>query len=232
MNSKPPAANKPAGLFVAFEGGEGSGKTTQAQMLRDSLAALGYTVIFVHEPGTTILGHYLRSYLKSKQPISLRAELLLFEAARAQLVTDEIKPALARGYTVVADRYSASSLAYQGYGRRIDIGDVSTLNDFATGGVAPDLTFLLDLPPQQALHRVNPQMALDLHESQSQPSRADDPGQRRFEELPAAFHQRVRNGYLQIAGQHPNSWLTIDANLSQEEIALQTLAAVQNHLNP
>ena len=218
-------------LFVAFEGGEGTGKTTQAHMLRDSLVELARTVIIIHEPGTTNLGLYLRTYLKSKQPISPEAELLLFEAARAQLVADEIKPALARGYTIIADRFAASSLAYQGYGRGIDVRDVSTLNDFATGGLTPDLTFLLDLQPHQALTRVNPQMALDLHHNQPQPSRAEDPGQRRFEELPAAFHRRVRHGYLQLARQHPGTWLLIDANLPQEQVAFQVLTAVRNHLD-
>ena len=128
------------GAFIALEGGEGSGKSTQAQMLLERLTASGTTSTLVHEPGTTPLGHHLREYLKSKQRIDRDAELLLFEASRAQLMSEIIRPSIRRGVTVVADRFAASSMAYQGYGRRIGAEHVRTLNDFATRGLYPTST--------------------------------------------------------------------------------------------
>ena len=152
-----------AGLFVAFEGCEGSGKSTQAERLYQRLLQLGEKAIVVHEPGSTQLGTYLRQYLKSKLPLTKETELLLFEAARAQLVADELGPRLGEGYIVIADRFAASSVAYQGYGRRIDIEAVQRLNDFATAGLTPGLTILLDVGPSEGLRRVGePQLRMAL----------------------------------------------------------------------
>ena len=209
-----------AGLFVAFEGCEGSGKSTQAERLYQRLLQLGEKAIVVHEPGSTQLGTYLRQYLKSKLPLTKEAELLLFEAARAQLVADELGPRLGEGYIVIADRFAASSVAYQGYGRRIDIEAVQRLNDFATAGLTPGLTILLDVGPSEGLRRVGePQlrMALDPTEG-AEVGRQDIEGHRRFEDEPLNFHTRVRDGYRQLAEADPEGWVTINAALTEDQV--------------
>jgi dTMP kinase len=207
-------------LFVAFEGCEGSGKTTQAELLRDRLSEYGIPSSLVHEPGTTALGSHLRNYLKSQLPLNKKAELLLFEAARAQLVTDEIQPSLEKGHVVITDRYAASSLAYQGYGRKINRKLIQTLNEFATSGLNPDLTILLDIDPAEGLRRVGaPQLALPIEQDDStELGRLDVEGHRRFEDQPLNFHTRVRAGYLSIAKQQGDSWLVIDARKSESEV--------------
>ena len=209
-----------AGLFVAFEGCEGSGKSTQAERLFRRLLELGEKVTMVHEPGTTQLGAYLRDYLKSKRPLTKEAELLLFEAARAQLVADELAPRLREGYVVIADRFAASSLAYQGYGRRIDLEAVRRLNHFATGGLSPGLTVLLDVGPAEGLRRVGePQLRLALDPGESaEAGRQDLEGHRRFEDAPLTFHTRVRDGYRQMAEADPEGWVTIDASLAEQQV--------------
>ena len=119
-------------IFVCFEGVEGSGKTTQAQILQDRLNAENYKVVMVREPGTTPLGQHLRDYLKSSQPLSSKAELLLFAAARAELVGTTIKPNLDAGISIIADRFEASSMAYQGFGRKLSKKIINTLNNYVT----------------------------------------------------------------------------------------------------
>lgn len=218
------------GRFIVFEGCEGSGKSTQAELLRAGLLEQGRRVILVHEPGSTSLGQYLRSYLKSKQPLTKESELLLFEAARAQLVADEIRPALEQGYIVIADRFAASSLAYQGYGRRMDLELVRRLNDFATTGLSPHLTFLLNIDPAEGLRRVNPQLSLGLGAETAAPGRQNVEGQRRFEDQPLNFHKRVQDGYLKLAESGPERWLTIDARLPEEEVRRQVWHGVQDML--
>ena len=150
-------------VFISFEGGEGSGKSTQAELLRDAMIAANRRATLVHEPGSTSLGEYLRRYLK-EESVSLtgQAEVLLFSAARAQLVAEQLRPLLEQGTNLVADRYADSTLAYQGYGRELDLEMVRGLNAFATDGLRPDLTFLLDLSPAVGLARVQPQLALDM----------------------------------------------------------------------
>ena len=142
-----------AGLFIAFEGGEGAGKTTQSRLLVERLAELEIPCLPVREPGGTELGEYLRGYLKSDRPLTREAELLLFEAARVELVTSQILPALEDGQVVVADRFYGSTIAYQGYGRGLDLEVIASLNHFATKGRGSDLVFLLDLPPDWAIQR-------------------------------------------------------------------------------
>lgn len=208
------------GLFVVFEGGEGSGKSTQAERLHQRLQDSGHHALLVREPGTTSLGLYLREYLKSKRPLTLESELLLFAAARAQLVAEEIRPALDRGINVVADRYTGSTVAYQGFGRGARRDVIDFLNDYVTSGLAPDATFFLDISPEEGLHRVGSlqlRLALSPEES-SGIGRADDAGQRRFEDQSLGFHHRVRRGYLQLAGSSP-SWYTLDARLTQDDLA-------------
>ena len=214
------------GLFIVFEGGEGSGKSTQAERLLQRLAESGNRAVLVREPGTTALGLYLREYLKSKRPLTLESELLLFAAARAQLVAEEIRPALDRGITVVADRYTGSTIAYQGFGRGIKQDVIHYMNEYVTGGLEPDITFLLDTDPSEGLNRVgSPQLQMALMpEDTAEVGRADVAGHRRFEDQSMAFHNRVRQGYLEVAKNTPG-WLTIDAGLPIEELADQVWLA-------
>lgn len=211
----------PTPIFVSFEGGEGAGKTTQAEILHKRLWNADIPAVLVHEPGSTSLGRHLRDYLKSKHPLSKEAELLLFEAARVELVAEKIKPSLDNGFSVVADRFEASSVAYQGYGRKIDLQVIHYLNSFVTKGLSPNITFLLDLDPAEGLRRVgNPQLALPL-EPDNVPDigRQDVEGHRRFEEQPLEFHRRVRNGFLALARDNPERWVVIDATLPAEGIS-------------
>ena len=211
----------PGPIFISIEGGEGAGKSTQVDALHQRLWNAGIKANKVHEPGSTPLGWYLRDYLMSKRPLSKEAELLLFEAARTELVINEIKPQLAGGFTIIADRFEASTVAYQGYGRRIDLDVINRLNSFATQGVFPDLSFLLDLDPAEGLRRVgHPQLTLPLEPDENrQPGRQDIEGQRRFEDQPLQFHTRVRKGFLDVATESPERWVVVDASRSAEEIS-------------
>jgi dTMP kinase len=189
-------------LFITFEGGEGSGKSLQAQALHRKLNRLNVPVILVHEPGSTPLGERLTRLLKWAQStdISPLTELMLFNASRAQLLNEVVRPALKAGKIVICDRYSDSTIAYQGYGRKIDIDTIKNINEIATGGLKPDLTVLLDIPVSEGFARKTGQTP------------------DRFEKEAQAFHQRVRKGYLRLAGEEPQRWLVIDASLPKEKI--------------
>ena len=218
-------------LFIVFEGGEGSGKSTQAERLQERLLGEGRPAVLLREPGTTSLGLYLREYLKSKRPISLEAELLLFAAARAQLVAEEIRPALRNGVTVIADRYTGSTVAYQGFGRGAKREVVDYVNDYVTGGLIPDATFFLDIEPEEGLHRVgSPQLRMALSPEESAGlGRADGAEERRFEDQSLAFHNRVRKGYQELARTSPN-WHALDARLSPDELAERIWSVVEGVL--
>ena len=196
------------GWFIALEGGEGAGKSTQAEALLKRLLESGVPAISVHEPGTTPLGLHLRTYLKGKQRIDAGAELLLFGASRAQLMTEVIQPNLKLGTSVIADRFAASSIAYQGHGRGIALDRVRAVNDYATGGTYPDLNILLDLPPEAGLARTK-------GETEPPEDAADN---RRFEDQPMEFHRRVRQGFLVQAGAEPERWTVIDAKMTPERV--------------
>ena len=211
-------------LFVSFEGGEGSGKTTQAQMLAQRLQRDGAWSMLVREPGTTPLGWYLRDWLKRQdrkdRTISHGAELFLFAAARAEFVSKVLSPALdEQNRVIIADRYADSTTAYQGYGRQLPLADVAIINRLASRDVMPDLTFLLDCSPEEGLKRVGSvQTRLPLEPSDSSHSgRADQEGAR-FEEESLEFHRRVRSGYLELVRQEPDRWCVIDATQPVEEI--------------
>ena len=216
------------GLFIVFEGGEGSGKSTQAERLYQGLTEARQPALLVREPGTTPLGLYLRDYLKSKQSLTPQSELLLFEAARAQLVADLIRPSLEQGTTVIADRFTASTIAYQGYGRRLSREVIQYLNGYVAEGLTPNVTFLLDIDPEVGLHRVGkPQLQLALEpDTLVEAGRADVEGHRRFEDQPLAFHNRVRRGYLELAEGNPN-WHILEARLTENELAEQIWSAVE-----
>jgi dTMP kinase len=190
------------GLFVAFEGGEGSGKTTQARLLAIWLREQGYEVVTTHEPGATKIGMRLRALLldRAHTGLSSRAEALMYAADRAEHVQSVIEPALARDAIVITDRYVDSSLAYQGAGRGLLNTEIERLNRWATGGRMPDLTVLLDMPPEAGLSR--------------RTVSAD-----RLEAEPLEFHRRVRAGFLTLARAESHRYLLVDATQSQEDIA-------------
>ena len=199
------------GLFIAFEGGDGAGKSTQAAILENALRQQGLRTLLLHEPGSTTVGDYLREYLVAKQPISSLAELLLFEASRAELVRERIVPATEEGTVVICDRFSGSTVAYQGYGRGIDLETIDTLNDIATQGRFPDLTLLIDVDPLVGLGRINSrllQLALPL---------SDAPD--RFEDEELAFHDLVRRGFLRQAETNAKTWRQIEGNRSIDEVS-------------
>ncbi|MBN1643481.1 MAG: dTMP kinase [Dehalococcoidales bacterium] len=189
-------------LFITFEGGEGSGKSLQAKALYRKLCLLEISAILVHEPGSTPLGEKLTRLLKWGRAtnISPAGELMLFNAARAQLVTEKIKPALESGKVVVCDRFADSTTVYQGYGRGLDIQGIKTINNIATGGLKPDLTILLDISVEEGFARKSGQE----HD--------------RFEKEDKDFHQKIQKGYLKLAKEEPERWLIIDASLSEEKI--------------
>lgn len=189
------------GLFVAFEGIEGSGKSTQSKLLKRRLAGAGYSVTLAHEPGGTPSGERIRRLLKRGPDIPPITELLLFSASRAALVESVIRPALRRGEVVICDRYIYSTLAYQGYGRGLPLDTVRRLNEIATGGLLPQLVVLLDLPPEVGLAR-KPRGPAD-----------------RFEQEHQEFHERVRQGYLKLAMEEPACWLVLDASASRASLA-------------
>ena len=189
-------------LFITFEGGEGCGKSTQARALYRRLAASGISVLLTREPGGTPLGEETRRQLKRARdlPISPLAELFLVAAARAQLVREAIRPSLERNIMVICDRYTDSTLAYQGYGRGVNLEAIRRVSDIATGGLSPDLVVLLDIPVEVGL------------------ARKKVTGRDRFESAGAAFHQRVRRGYRTMARADRKRWLTVDGALSSREI--------------
>ena len=220
-----------AGLFIAFEGGEGAGKTTQSQLLAERLAELSVPSLLVREPGGTDLGEYLRGYLKSERPLSREAELLLFEAARVEVVTLRILPSLESGETVIADRFYGSTVAYQGYGRGLDLGVVTSLNGFAAMGLKPDLTILLDLSPEVGLKRTNTYQTSFMEDATGglAPLERTREGTR-FEDLDLEFHERARQGFLSQAEADPEHWRKVDATQAVDAVSWDVWRAVENIL--
>jgi dTMP kinase len=194
-------AHGPAGLFIAFEGGEGVGKTTQARLIAIWLREQGYDVVTTNEPGATKVGMRLRALLLDTAQVGMspQSEALLYAADRAEHVAKVIDPALERGAVVITDRYIDSSLAYQGAGRGIPTADIARLNSWATDGRTPDLTVLLDMPPEIG---------------RSRHARSAD----RIEAEPLDFHRRVRTGFLVLARAEPDRYLVLDATTPTEEI--------------
>ncbi|MEW5919432.1 MAG: dTMP kinase [Bacillota bacterium] len=180
----------PAGLFLTLEGPDGAGKTTQARLLQERLQALGKEVLLVREPGGTAVGEIIRGLLLDPRypEMTVACEVLLYSAARAQLVVEQIRPALARGAVVISDRYWDSTLVYQGLAGREDLAMIQSINFWATGGLAPHRTFLLDLEAEKGLLRVRGAKG-DLR-----PAGGD-----RIEQRELDFHRRVRRGFLELA---------------------------------
>lgn len=204
------------GVFITLEGGEGSGKTTQAVRLCQSLAERGYTVLHTREPGGTLVAERLRGILleRSVEPMAPETETLIILAARRQHVDQVIRPALARGTLVICDRFSDSTMAYQGYARGLDLEILRTMNDWATGGLTPHLTVLFDLPVAAGLTR----------------RRSEAVSQNRLDLETKRFHTKVRAGFLALAKREPHRIRMIDARQSPDAIARQVETLVLDQL--
>jgi dTMP kinase len=185
-------------LFITFEGPEGSGKSTQIRLLAEALTRHGYSVVLTREPGGTRIGDAIRAVVHDRAHVEMspRAEALLYNAARAQLVDEVIRPALAAGRMVLCDRFADSTRAYQGFGYGRDLRWIETLIDFATDGLQPDLTFLLDLDPAVGLQRKAGDAGADWN---------------RMEDKALSFHRAAHDGYRQLAAQEPARWRVLDA---------------------
>jgi dTMP kinase len=191
-------------MFITLEGPEGSGKTTQIELLVAWLGEQGYDVVLTREPGGTDIGNQIRDVLHdpANTRMAATAEILLYSADRAQHVAEFITPLLAEGKIVISDRYYDSTLAYQGYGRGLDLNALQAITAFATGGLKPDLTLYLDIAPERGLER-----------------RQTGGGEwNRLDAEALEFHQRVREGYLELIEQEPERWVVVDADGSVEEV--------------
>jgi len=185
-------------VFITLEGPDGSGKSMQVPALSEYIRGLGYQVLTTREPGGTFIGDQIREVIMRMDNTSMhpRTEILLFCAARAQIVAEVIRPALEQGVVVISDRYADSTLAYQGYGHGVDLNILRQILSFATGGLTPDLTLLFDLDVETGLSR-----------------RQSGGGEwNRLDDYAVAFHRRVRNGYLELAAAEPARWVRIDAD--------------------
>ena len=191
-------------MFITLEGPDGSGKTSQIKPLAAYLQEKGYQVTTTCEPGGTPISDQVRDVLKNLTNKSMhpRTEILLFCAARAQLVEQVIRPHLAEGKIVISDRYADSTLAYQGYGHGYDLDFLKKLLDFATGGLWPDLTLYLDIDVEEGLNR----------------RRVSGGEWNRLDDYALSFHRRVRTGYLEMAQQNPDRWHTLDASQSPDKV--------------
>lgn len=193
-------------MFITFEGPDGSGKSTQISHLATTLQHMGYSVYATREPGGTPIGDQIRQVLFDLQNTAMdpRTEILLFQASRAQHVSQVIRPCLERGELVLCDRFADSTLAYQGYGHCLDRKELQTIINFATGGLQPDLTLLLDLPAEVGLSR-----------------REKGGDWNRLDAFTLAFHCRVRQGYLEMAQAEPHRWVVLNAELPADELQVQ-----------
>jgi dTMP kinase len=205
------------GFFLTLEGPEGSGKSTQARRLADRLTALGFDCLVTREPGGTALGEAVRQILLHSPELTPvpAADALLFNAARAQLAAEVIEPALARGDVVICDRFGDSTLAYQGYGAGQPLETLRSLQEFAAGGLRPDMTVLIDLPPEVGLAR----------------KQADEVT--RFEErADLDFHRRVRDGFLALAAAEPERFAIVDGRLTADAIEESIFDTLRKRLVP
>lgn len=202
------------GVFITFEGPDGAGKTTQLNLLANYLQQGGYKVLSTREPGGTPLAEGIRGLLLSPwgEEIYGLTEVFLYAASRVQHVREKILPALAEGKVVLCDRFTDSTLAYQGYGRGIELELLYRLNDLATGGLKPAVTLLLDLPPEEGLRRAKKGKEGIVRD--------------RLEQEALAFHHRVRQGFLDLARQEPERIKVIDARQPVEKVFAEVLAAV------
>ncbi|MCC7105545.1 MAG: dTMP kinase [Chloroflexi bacterium] len=211
----------PGGLFVTFEGPEGAGKTTQARRLLLRLREAGRSAIVTREPGGTQLGDQVRGLVLPERGFSInaRAETLLYCVARAQLVDEIIRPALADGLTVISDRYADSTLAYQVFGRGLDQAQVYRVLEFATGGLRPDVTFMLDLSAVEGLERKRSLFSSGLSDVWN-----------RYEQESLSFHERIREGYRRLVEADPRRWRVIDASAPADDVEREVWAGIEHVL--
>src|SRR5690349_1471558 len=202
-------------MFITLEGPEGSGKTSHIPYLVEYLRESGYTVFPTREPGGTSIGEQIREVIHDLKNVDMhpRAETLLYQAARAQIVEQVIKPRLADGEIVISDRYYDSTIAYQGYGHQQDLEQVRALVKYATGGLNPDLTILLDVDVEEGLRR-----------------KKKDNEWNRLDAYTVEFHQRVRAGYLEMIRQEPNRWIVLDASRKWEDVQDELRVAILGRL--
>lgn len=205
-------------MFITLEGPDGSGKSMQIGGLAEFIRSQGFEVITTREPGGTAIGDQIREVIMrmDNKAMNPRTEILLFCAARAQIVAEVIRPNLEKGVVVLSDRYADSTLAYQGYGHGIDLDILRRILSFVTGGLTPDLTMLLDVDVEKGLSR--------RHSGGGEWNRLDD--------YELAFHQRVRNGYLELAAAEPKRWKLIDAGTPPQQVQSALREAVLSILKP
>lgn len=212
------------GIFITFEGGEGSGKTTQINRLAQALTVAGRRVVTTREPGGTFEGEKIRACLVQRDGGNWTpmAEILLLFAARIMHVEKVISPALEQGDIVISDRFTDSTRAYQGYGHGLPAGTIENLNALVLGNFKPDLTIVLDIDTQTGLRRSTRRMEGECFDD----GRSED----RFERLDVEFHKRLRQGFLEIAAANPQRCCVIDASGSVDEVAAQIEALVKDRL--
>lgn len=213
MSTPTTQVTPPSGLFLAFEGGDGAGKTTQSRLLGDWITSLGHEVVLTREPGGTALGRVLREALLHGEDLDPRTEALLFATDRAHHLSSLVYPALERGAVVVTDRYIDSSLAYQGVARGLGDPEIRSLSRWATGGLLPDLTILLDLDPTVAAQR-----------REGAPDRMEREGE--------AFHVLVRERFRALAAAAPGRYLVLDATRAPEQLHAAIRGRVADFLAP
>lgn len=203
-------------MFITFEGPDGGGKTTQIKLLSPFLVSKGFQVVCTREPGGTEIGDQVRDVLMNMKNREMcpRAEILLFCASRAQLVTQLVRPALSEGKIVICDRFTDSTMAYQGFGHGLDKTDLRSLLEFATGGLKPDLTILLDISSEEGLKRRQTN-----HEEWN-----------RMDDYALNFHKRVREGYLELAASDPARFFRVDAAQSRESVQKEIRAEILRRL--
>ena len=204
-------------MFITFEGPDGSGKSTQLKMLAAALREQGIDIVTTREPGGTEIGDQIRAVIMNMKNKAMdpRTELLLFNASRAQLVEELIRPSLSAGKVILCDRYADSTMAYQGYGHGLDKDELRRLLNFATGGLKPDLTLLFDISAEAGLKR-----RLSNHDEWN-----------RMDDYALQFHERVRGGFLELAAADPERWVVIDADRDPGVIHAEVLDIVKRKLS-
>ncbi len=205
-----------SGLFISFEGNDGAGKSTQAELLKKYLTEKNYRAVMLREPGGTEIGEKIRDIIldSANTKMKFMTEAMLYAAARCQLVYEKILPALKGGQVVICDRFVDSSLVYQGIGRGLGVERVFDLNQYATGGLKPDITFFLHLSPEEGIKRKKEQKNLD-----------------RIENEKNYFHNKVYKGFLEIAKTYTDRIVTVEANRSIEEIGSEIAETVEKYIN-